>query len=274
MPPIRTGKHVSVKKEQKYSFGRNIARLHIGNDCRVFAVHEDLLCTNSSLFREKIQPGRKDIEGECSICHEEMVIEGHELSYCATCGCNYHQECIAKWLVKWHVNAGTLRRCPLCRSVWKLAANDRVFHYPELDPSAFEMACFASHVSDQKFGDAVLEAMLEICKELDWYPGPVDISLVYGEVVTPTNIAGIVRLKKFLVQVYVNVARTHWFEEEADNAYPPGFLKDFAAAMLKRHEVKMWDLDAMKRAINSEMTSVELREEEKVDGSQDGGKAL
>ena len=77
-----------------------------------FAVHEDLLCSSSKYFKRKLQKSRKPVEGDCSVCTED-VAGFTQISYCKGCGQNFHTKCIDDWLQR-------ERTCPLCRLDWPL----------------------------------------------------------------------------------------------------------------------------------------------------------
>ena len=77
-----------------------------------FAVHEDLLCSSSKYFKRKLRKSRKPVEGDCSVCTEDIA-GFTEISYCKACGQNFHTKCIDEWLQR-------ERTCPLCRLDWPL----------------------------------------------------------------------------------------------------------------------------------------------------------
>lgn len=80
---------------------------------RKFAVHEDLLCATSKLFRNRLQKHRKLNEGERSICHEELNAIKADITFCRSkCGQNYHQHCLEDWKNS-PLDGGVT--CPLCR---------------------------------------------------------------------------------------------------------------------------------------------------------------
>ena len=74
-------------------------------------MHADLLCKHSVYFKNHIQKARKDIEGECVICHETLDAVGADLTFCERCGDNLHQDCLGKWYQ-------TKPTCPTCRTKW------------------------------------------------------------------------------------------------------------------------------------------------------------
>ena len=69
----------------------------------------------SPLFRpaepteaEPLEPGRKTIEGECSICQDDLCVEDRLVWCKAQCGQNFHQECMQTW----HEVSTQRRSCP------------------------------------------------------------------------------------------------------------------------------------------------------------------
>lgn len=65
---------------------------------------------------EKPEVERKAIEGECSICFEEMSDGKEEIVFCRfSCGQNLHQDCMLKWSNKKRDSDIT---CPYCRAPW------------------------------------------------------------------------------------------------------------------------------------------------------------
>lgn len=58
--------------------------------------------------QQQNEPGRRAVEGDCSICHEDLN-EGGILLWCkAQCGQNFHQGCIITWLE----TSYSERKCP------------------------------------------------------------------------------------------------------------------------------------------------------------------
>ncbi|KAJ4291006.1 hypothetical protein N0V90_010202 [Kalmusia sp. IMI 367209] len=273
MPPIRTRKRLSAEKSRKTIYGRNITRLHIGARERVFTVHEDVLCASSKFFREKVQPNRKEIEGDCSICHEVMVIHSKELTFCTSCGGNFHHECIEDW----HVQSP--RRCPLCRSTWTQAPREQTLEFPAFEESTFgiyyewiyhnvipyspndidfegylgfiEAYLFGLHISDISFCQVILGAMLEMFKDLEIFPDVDVIQAAYGDD-PPFISTGVQRLRRFLVKTYIACGDYDWIELTEKDEIPYEFLKDFAVAMIEKHPGNdEWDLETVwKEAID------------------------
>ena len=59
------------------------------------------------------QPNRKAIEGDCSICCEDLVANnGHDITWCkARCGQNFHTDCVDEWHAFQHRDK-TVKTCP------------------------------------------------------------------------------------------------------------------------------------------------------------------
>jgi hypothetical protein len=83
----------------------------------LFTIHEDLLCSSSKFFKEKLQKSRKAIQGDCSICTED-VAGFAPVDFCESCGQNFHTRCIDGWLQR-------EQTCPLCRLEWPLPPQPR-----------------------------------------------------------------------------------------------------------------------------------------------------
>jgi hypothetical protein len=92
-------------------FGHKVIHLHVGSpETTPFAIHEDLLCANSGYFKKLLQKDRKAIEGECSICHND-ISRLARVCYCNECGHNFHLKCVDEWL-------RSKKTCPLCCKRW------------------------------------------------------------------------------------------------------------------------------------------------------------
>lgn len=63
---------------------------------------------------------RKAVEGECSICHEDLKEDAEELTHCGACGGNFHYTCLEAW--KNRVGSPKEATRPLCRHVWEEVA--------------------------------------------------------------------------------------------------------------------------------------------------------
>lgn len=64
---------------------------------------------------------RKAVDGDCSICFEEMEGDKEELVWCrAACGQNIHKQCFETWsATKKSGGARAKVTCPYCRSIWE-----------------------------------------------------------------------------------------------------------------------------------------------------------
>ena len=104
----------------------------MGSSRRKFSVHADLLCKHSVYFKNLIQKVRKDIEGECVICHETLDAAGADLIYCKTCGNNLHEHCLGKWYK-------TKPTCPTCRTKWVAPLEFLCMNLEDLSADGFDM---------------------------------------------------------------------------------------------------------------------------------------
>ncbi|KAH3905351.1 hypothetical protein HBI56_208920 [Parastagonospora nodorum] len=50
----RPEERISIRKSKAVKYGRRIARLRIGRTRETFAIHEELICSQSTYFREKL----------------------------------------------------------------------------------------------------------------------------------------------------------------------------------------------------------------------------
>ncbi|KAL1601736.1 hypothetical protein SLS60_006651 [Paraconiothyrium brasiliense] len=264
-----------------------IARLKIGTSKRVFKIHEDLLCERSPFFRCYLQPKRKEIQGDCPICIDELKSGVKELTYCTTCGGNFHSECIENL----RKHSSLPLRCPLCRrscSNHFRSPGDSSKSFPEIHAADFAtynewlysgtIGCdsvheedfkplvsaylFSLEVEDRKFGTAILQAMLEVYKDDGLYPEQDAIALAYDMEVSFGQRAGLRRLRTFLIDTYLAAAKSTWFEDEDWHKYPPEFLRDFAVAMLMQHPRKnKWNIDTWKAKLEVEEEDEDEEEE-------------
>jgi hypothetical protein len=86
-------------------------------------IHEDLLCNSSKYFKKRLEKDRKEVDGECSTCHEDLDPEVDDITFCRSgCGQNIHEKCIEAWKKS---QAGP-PRCPMCRKFWKLKPEDLI----------------------------------------------------------------------------------------------------------------------------------------------------
>ncbi len=105
--------------------------LLVGEKTRHFYVHEDLICSTSKFFRNTKQNYRKVVEGECSICSED-ICETSDLTFCRDCGQNFHRVCMVDWI-------RTENTCPLCRQNWSHNDGLKTTSHRNLDETGFDM---------------------------------------------------------------------------------------------------------------------------------------
>lgn len=91
-----------------------------------------MLCERSTFFKNKIQKARKDIEGDCVICHEKLDAVAANLTYCKICGNNLHEPCIEKWYK-------TKSSCPTCRAEWVAPSSSECMVLEDLSADGFDM---------------------------------------------------------------------------------------------------------------------------------------
>lgn len=88
------------------------------------------LCSSSSFFKNKLEPGRKQADGDCGICLESLKSHERILTWCKTCGSNVHQDCLEKW-------AKHDMTCPMCRAPWIPREIFETMIFKEIDPAGF-----------------------------------------------------------------------------------------------------------------------------------------
>ncbi|KAF2827382.1 hypothetical protein CC86DRAFT_466168 [Ophiobolus disseminans] len=254
-----TSHRVSIKRKRSAQYGRQIARLTFGEDPRVFSIHADLLCANSTVFREHVQPRRRSIEGDCFICHTGVTLCHKELIYCDSCGSDYHYQYIEEW--KLQTPVGEVTKCPLCRQEWLAQSDTYQYHFDKNSEDSLEMYsewlyqghiafkndveyedegdgelyvllcahAFGHSIKDWKFCDTLLNAVVEVMIEQDFVPNLKFIRLVYRW----TNTTRCIR--HFLVGIFIHPRQTEWLEADASTKFPANFLRDMTVALLKKH---------------------------------------
>jgi hypothetical protein len=107
-------------------FGRKVVRIEVGSHTMVcHTIPENLLCQSSALFRDELQPKRKDVSGDCSICNEVLQPNVEELTFCSESCCqNFHYDCIEKWKNQ----TENKMQYPHCRSEWAEEKNTIAVH--------------------------------------------------------------------------------------------------------------------------------------------------
>ncbi|KAH6637446.1 hypothetical protein C7974DRAFT_470369 [Boeremia exigua] len=132
--PTLNGRGVSrvAKKHKPIVFGSSFVRLLVGPHNRRFSVHENVLCSRSTYFKNRFQKVRKDAVGECAVCMDDL--ETAETVFCRTCGQNFHSKCMKQWLGTKSSN------CPTCRMAWEKRTSKTLTHtLDQLDPDGFEI---------------------------------------------------------------------------------------------------------------------------------------
>jgi len=227
----------------------------IGPSRTMFTVHTDLLCAKSPFFRTKLQPNRRPIEDDCSICQDEVELGRQELTFCKSCGVNFHYRCIEEW--KARAAEGEATTCPLCRQEW---AQHRDFHghlFSTINADAFETYfewLYRSHIAvddtgpdssvvwdlfdayllgsrleDWQFCSALLHAIIDFLVINDEYPDEKLVQHIYEKTSGPCPI------RCFLVGLLVHLDQTDWLEEDTWAELPAEFLRDMTLALLKRN---------------------------------------
>jgi hypothetical protein len=248
-----------------------MVRLTIGPDKTMFTIHADLLCANAPFFREKFQSRRRPIEDDCSICQEMVRLGDKELTYCNSCGVNFHYRCIEQW--KARTADGEPTTCPMCRQEWIQHRLKLSHTFVDMIETAFEIYSewlykghittwddleddteswsiwsyiyayqFGLKIEDWKFCDATLHSMVEDFVDDNTYPDKEVIALVYES--TP----GPCRLRRFLVGVFIHLDLDAWNEVDPDTELPPAFLLDVMLALRRKHpaDEDLWNVDTLK----------------------------
>ncbi|XP_014555007.1 hypothetical protein COCVIDRAFT_103632, partial [Bipolaris victoriae FI3] len=117
--------------------GQGIVRLSFPRSTKTFAIHTDLLCAHSKFFRRKFQPRRQDIEGNCPICHGGLDLNIQDITFCNSCGGNFHLGCINQW--RRQPTEGGPAPCPLCRQKWSEHKLHQRASLRELSAASFEI---------------------------------------------------------------------------------------------------------------------------------------
>jgi hypothetical protein len=136
----------------KFSLGHKFIRFTTSSKDRHFAIHEDLICASSKLFKERLQKDRKKVEGKCAICHEELDAKAGDLTFCkAECGQNIHEKCMTQWLAE----RGSAKTCPMCRKAWKVDGQESVALDHDLDTDAVQLYLDWLYTGKPQFEDSI-----------------------------------------------------------------------------------------------------------------------
>lgn len=113
--------------------GHSTVRFKAKDNKRSFSVHENLICSQSKLFKEKLQPRRKPVEGKCAVCQENLNPHIGDITFCrAACGQNIHEERIERWI-------RTRATCPQCQEQWQPKSNEPIVLKEALDNDALQL---------------------------------------------------------------------------------------------------------------------------------------
>ncbi|KAF2122128.1 hypothetical protein BDV96DRAFT_640193 [Lophiotrema nucula] len=270
-----THNRVGVKKRRAIKHGRKVARVQIGTSHEEFTIHEDLLCAESLYFKSKLQDKRKDIEGDCPICHEPLQPGVLEITFCSSsCGANVHYECMRSW-IETKTAANVVVTCPMCRSWWVSSIKPKLLRCPELAVKPFEIYVewlyhkiisveesqeeaekdqlnkdlvqayiLGVKVEDRSFRNAAIHAMAEVARDVKTYPALGTIELVYQETRAGSGI------RKLVVAMWAIAARRDWLKDADTGDWkdlPEEFTRDLALAFIRKRKARdTWDLDAVK----------------------------
>ncbi|KAF2122127.1 hypothetical protein BDV96DRAFT_137377 [Lophiotrema nucula] len=224
--------------------GRAFTQLHVGAKETVFSAHADLLCSRSNFFKERLQPSRKTVEGDCAICLVKMDPIKDDITYCTSCGQNFHGKCMTQWL------GNNNTTCTTCRAVWVGKPSHSQLKCADLDADSFELyiqwlyndqlsicqdehdanwifQLLQAHIAGDTLGDiefqkAILAELIEHHMTRRSYPGETYVQHVYE------NTSGPCTLRRFLVDMYVYGVR-----ELSEDKMPVQFLLDLSKALLK-----------------------------------------
>jgi hypothetical protein len=231
-----------------FRFGNRILNIRVGPHNRIFSAHEDLLCSRSSYLKTKIQKARKDIEGECAICHEDLSSRTKLITWCKECGQNLHQACMQQWMEKNKI-------CPMCRAPWVKTPLLQNVVLGELNAEAFDVyvqwlyshsipayeadgdinaRCvrlirahvLSDNLQDTLFQQAVRRELIDEAQHLD----ATIIAFAYKHTSGPCP------LRRLLVDLYALQGNNDWF---LDNSLPRIILTDLAQSLLDK--VKLQD---------------------------------
>ncbi|KAF2033321.1 hypothetical protein EK21DRAFT_58878 [Setomelanomma holmii] len=246
----------ATRKLGAISVGSKIVRFRVHNIDRRFAVHEDLICRTSNLFKAQLQKNRKALpaepEGEeCCVCQEDLDPITKDITYCVTCGQNVHDSCIEQWKQTNNTSGGdrTAATCPMCRATWK---NEPLLKYLSIDASLdaeavqayldylysgtlhipssisrrtdpFNVAllkCWAvaSAVSDSPFKTTVINTFFTEAKARIWTDS-VKWAFTDGQANE--------EIKDFVMEVFMAFMKPGWFKNEGAK-WPQGFVRELA----------------------------------------------
>jgi hypothetical protein len=236
-------------------FGNKTVTLRVGQGEHIYTVLEDLICV-SPYFRGILQPRRKAIDANCSICQD--TLEGNKaLTFChGPCGNNFHQACVNEW--QWHAPQGVIY-CPLCRE--RLNQPRHVtLPLPAVDAKAFDVyynwlydqphiriPSRLNHLikayqlgvvfSEPAFSKDVLHFIQKECVDSYVHPGLHDVTTAYDITSDPSS-----PLREFMVRTYMQLENLDYIVPKWET-YPDEFRRDLAAALMqaRSRQVQHWN---------------------------------
>ena len=221
--PILQAAHTLMPTSQTNKpprFDDRFLHLHVGPQRCSFSAHEDVLCKQSTFFKNRLQQVCKDTEGECVLCNEDMHALTARLTYCKTCGNNLHRKSLREW-------RNTNNTCPTCRAEWVTSPIFRSVVIIDVDPDGFEtylqwlyqrtiptyamdngndeLRCFKlidAHVvgeflEDKEFVQVVRQEIINCSLQMDEMAHHKILLHVYGKTI------GSCALRRFIIDLYV-----------------------------------------------------------------------
>ncbi|KAF1950276.1 hypothetical protein CC80DRAFT_242825 [Byssothecium circinans] len=247
---------ISSKKPASLVLGSRITHFMVKNIDRRFAVHQDLICKSSRLFKTKLQEKRKEIDGDCVICQETLAPQVSDITFCkAGCGQNIHEKCFKRWSAIQSI-------CPMCRVAWEdsheqlievnvslnqhavdlyikwlyaLGAITLLDSLPESTSAAADRSTLhgllslhtvALEFQDTQFATEVLRTFLQHWKQ---EAKRISLAPLMRDVYEDKLIREYSR--RFLVQAYLTVIEPGWFDG-ATEAFPSQFVADVGNALI------------------------------------------
>ncbi|KAF2641208.1 hypothetical protein P280DRAFT_517419 [Massarina eburnea CBS 473.64] len=202
---------------------------------------------------------RKDIEGDCNICHEELNPKISDITFCQVgCGQNMHERCYRQW-------SNRQPTCPMCRCAWKEIPQAEVTIDRDLDQDAVDSyfkwlysmgsmdpkdeipkrettksedeAIYLDHLRRHSVGlaleDSVYTAAVAHSFIKFWFESfrlSVSKELIRDLYTDQTVLQG---SRKLLADVCLPSLSVDWFNE-ASSLYPIEFIRDLSIALLER----------------------------------------
>ncbi|CAO2656147.1 Nn.00g049500.m01.CDS01 [Neocucurbitaria sp. VM-36] len=248
------------RKPGLLGLGRRFVSFKTNNCDRHFTVHEDLLCANSKYFKDKLHKDRKAVEGECSICSEELDPKVDDITFCrAECGQNIHEKCMEAWKRSQGTRQAT---CPTCRKAWKQKTDDVILVDEDLDRDAVQLYIDwlysgKLHIyadmdrADEEFDVQLLKAWVVSSKLIDFafryaiiakYVATVESEARDGFWIVAAKFAfeekDISSMKQFVVDAFLMRVDNNRFENNASD-FPTTFVHAICGTLLHLMKIGM-----------------------------------